>query len=253
MPSLFPELHLSNTNLSQLRQQSLNQLDLRSHDVDVEDLSDVVLELLSHLSLVPSIEPQGVSPTHPPPNISKLAYESEEEALVDLTRDIPIDYQGWYCNYMEVEDNQSIIKEKLVTLVQGVPNLTPVVDKVDSTIHEQLHDTSTPSKIPLAPRQKLIHESAPLEGSTTTHKTKNTSLSQILFIPRFETNNTRKISTSLHCHNKLLTSAAFAAEVQEKLDRDVAKELAIQERKKSQARESMRKRTKKLTQWLKGG
>ena len=145
MPSLFPKLHLSNTNLSQLRQQSFYQSDPRFHDVDVQDLSDVVMESLSHLSLVPSTEPQGVSPTHPLANTSKLAYESEEEALVDIIRDIPIDYQGWYCDYMEAEENQSIIKEPLVTPAQGVPNLTPVVDKVVSTIYEPLHDTSTPS------------------------------------------------------------------------------------------------------------
>ncbi len=80
-----------------------DQLVTSSQNVDVEDLFDVVLESLFHLSLVPNIESQRVSPTHSPTQHFKVSYKHEEKASIDLTREILIDYQDWYCNCMEEE------------------------------------------------------------------------------------------------------------------------------------------------------
>ena len=64
MPSLSLELDLSNVGLSQMKQQSFDQLVPNSQNEGMEDLSNVILESLSHLSLEPSTESQGASPTH---------------------------------------------------------------------------------------------------------------------------------------------------------------------------------------------
>ena len=58
-------------------------------------------------------------------------------------------------------------------------------------------------------------------------------------------NKARMKSSTLYCHNKLLTSAAFAAEVQEKQDKDAAKQLAIQEKRKKKKEEATRKKQEK--------
>ena len=158
----------------------------------------------------------------------------------------------------EEEESESIRREQslesivspglLVTPVQVAitSNLSPVIDGAHSIIHAS-HQESIAFRIPTATEPKLIHKSATCESSTTiAQRTKNiASLSQILSIPRIETNKTRKRSTALHCHNKLLTSAAFVAEVQEKLDRDVAKELAIEERKKKKQEKSSKRKKEK--------
>jgi len=103
----------------------------------------------------------------------------------------------------------------------------------------------------------LVYEFVVCENSTIiAQREKNvTSLSQILSIPRFEANNTRRTSTTLHYYNKLLTSVTFVAKVQKKLVRNATKELAIQERKKKKQKSSKkkqdckRKRTNKLILW----
>ena len=59
-----------------------------------------------------------------------------------------------------------------------------------------------------------------------------TTLSQILAIPRFVPNKARKKTTALYSHNKLITSESFAAEIKEKEDREVALQLALQEKKR---------------------
>ena len=186
--------------------------------MDVEDLSNVVLESLSHLSLVPSTESQIVSPTHCPSNTSKLAYE-DEEAVVDLTTEISTNYQGWYCEYME-EESESILKPKnLKPLVSAKVFVTPVksapmVDQFDSTIYVPFQEPNA-FEISIVAKQVMVHDSTACDGSTRTTQRRKivVTLSQILSIPRFKRNNTRKRSNALSCHNKLLTSAAFATEV----------------------------------------
>ena len=219
----------------------------------MEALSVVVLESLSQLSLLPTTEPQGLSPTHSPLNISKLVCESDE-GPIDLTKEIPIDYQGWYCDYMDDEEKESIIEDqdrepfsspKVVVIPSQVsiaPNLIPVIGRADPIIHAPLHELTT-FQIPITANSKMVHEFPECESSTKRAKLAKSiaSLSQILSIPRFERNNSRKGSSALYCHNKLFTSAAFAAEVQEKLKRDATKELAIQERKKKQEDSSKKK------------
>ena len=156
------------------------------------------------------------------------------------------------------EESESIRREQslesivspgiLVTPVQVAitSNLFPVINGAHSIIHASYQESAT-FRVPTAAKPKLIHKSTACESSTTiAQRTKKIpSVSQILSIPRIETNKTRKKSTALHCHNKLLTSAAFVVEVQEKLDRDAAKELAIEERKKKKQEKSSKRKKEK--------
>jgi len=118
---------------------------LSSPNVDVWDLSNVIIESLSQLSLVPSTKFQEVSPGQTPSNISKLVYESEEKTPFGLTREILLDYQGWYCD-MQEDRSESITKDLglkpivspgvFTTLAQVAinPNLPPMVERACSSL-----------------------------------------------------------------------------------------------------------------------
>ena len=223
MPNLFPELHLPRFSSSSQLVTDSNPLKSWSKNEEVEDQSDAIIESLSHLSFEYDLGSQRISPIHSTPIISKSDSKDEEEATIDLTREILVDYQGWYCDYMTGEERESI-----------TPDIIPPVRIVDTTIPTLVHGLNEACEAP----------------TTIPQRSKDiATLSQILSIPRFVRNKSKRKSIALHCHNRLLTSAAFATEVQKKLNRD----LAIEENKKNKARRSKRKRIRKLTQWLKGG
>ena len=134
MPGLFPELHLSHTNLSQLKLQSYEQMVPNSQNENVEDLFAEVLEFLSQLSLLECYLSQGVSSTYSSSNISNFAYKCGEEVPIDLTREIPLDYQGWYNDYMEEEESLSIIEHLGIEPVTSPKDLTLIVGRVSSEV-----------------------------------------------------------------------------------------------------------------------
>jgi len=150
---------------------------------------------------------------------------------------------------MQKDRSESVVSPgMLATLTQVAinPNLAPMVEKVGSLLCTILQEP-TVFEISIGAEQQLVHEFAICGSSKpTTQRRKNVaSLSQILSIPRFETKNTRKRSTTLYCHNKLLTSAVFAPEVKEKLKSDATKKKVIQERNKRKQEETRRKNQEK--------
>ena len=109
VPSLFPELHLSRPkSSSQVQQLIFKQMETSSKNEVLVDPSDIT-QSLSLLSLEHEVESQRTSLAHSSSNVSKLDYEDEEEAPFDLTKEIPTNYQGWYCDYMEEKEHESMI------------------------------------------------------------------------------------------------------------------------------------------------
>ena len=106
------------------------------------------------------------------------------------------------------------------------PDIIPPMEIVDTTIPTLVHGSNEACEAP----------------TTIPQRSKDVAtLSQILSIPRFVRNKSKRKSIALHCHNRLLTSAAFATEVQKKLNRD----LAIEENKKKKQEEQSKKKQEK--------
>ena len=91
-----------------------------------------------------------------------------------------------------------------------------------------------------------IQHQKPCEIPTLEHRSMSkTTLSQILAIPRFVPAKAKKRTTTLYSHNRLITSESFAAEIKEKEDREVALQLALQEKRKAKQEESYKRKKEK--------
>ena len=133
---------------------------------DLEDPSDTIIESLFLLSIEHEVEveSQRISPAHSLSNISKSNFEDEIEALVDLTKEIPIGYQGWYCDHMEEKEHESM------TTFTNLP-----MESVDARVCAQLHQP-TGCEVPNAALESSLHKPTTYEEPNTTTQ-KNTTIS----------------------------------------------------------------------------
>lgn len=105
-------------------------------------------------------------------------------AAIDLTKDISVHYQGWYCDYME-EENLISREPSLLPFVQpSIPHEQPSVPLVALSPHG------------IAPISTPIHQP---HISKSTERNNGQTLLQILAIPKFHTSTSRKRTNALHC------------------------------------------------------
>lgn len=146
-------------------------------------------------------------------------------ATIDLTKDISVHHQGWYCDYMEEENR-----------ISREPSLLPSVQPSVPLVVPSPHGTALIST-PI--HQPQVH--APAHISKSTRRNKGQTLSQILAIPKFHTSTSRKRTNTLHCHGMLITSIGFLTENKENEDAKNAKDATLEEKRKARAENRIEK------------